>query len=156
MIYILESSWFLINKFNSTNKLYNNLRLNARVVEFHSCRRLKHTYNLHIHNHSIRTLRIRISMSASSSPARSFGSSRLQHLGSISKRRSSPVKKPPEPLRHAVAASLSLSHSSETLRILRVRIHSILVLSFRIACYFVHFSILLSLLWKNYVADQLC
>ncbi|XP_017247716.1 uncharacterized protein LOC108219002 isoform X2 [Daucus carota subsp. sativus] len=58
-------------------------------------------------------------MSASSSPARSSGSSRLHHLGSISKRRPSPAKKPPEPLRRAVAASLSLSHSSETLRILR-------------------------------------
>ncbi|KAK1355374.1 Armadillo-type fold [Heracleum sosnowskyi] len=57
-------------------------------------------------------------MMASYSP----GSFRLQ-LGSISKLRSSPPKTPSEPLRRAVAVSLSLSHSSavasEALRILR-------------------------------------
>ncbi|KAK1396296.1 Vacuolar protein sorting/targeting protein like [Heracleum sosnowskyi] len=60
-------------------------------------------------------------MSANYSPNRSPGSSRLQ-LGNISRLRSSSVKKPPEPLRRAVADSLSLSHPgnpSEAFRILR-------------------------------------
>ncbi|KAK1348248.1 hypothetical protein POM88_054966 [Heracleum sosnowskyi] len=60
-------------------------------------------------------------MSANYSPNRSPGSSRLQ-LGNISRLRSSSVKKPSEPLRCAVADSLSLSHPdnpSEAFRILR-------------------------------------
>ncbi|WOH02547.1 hypothetical protein DCAR_0521936 [Daucus carota subsp. sativus] len=64
-------------------------------------------------------------MATSYSPNRSPGSSRLQ-LGSMSRLRSSSVKKPPEPLRRAVADSLSLSHpgnpsavASEAFRILR-------------------------------------
>ncbi|KAK1349792.1 hypothetical protein POM88_054755 [Heracleum sosnowskyi] len=61
-------------------------------------------------------------MSANYSPNRSPGSSRLQ-LGNISRLRSSSVKKPSEPLRCAVADSLSLSHPdnpSEAFRILRL------------------------------------
>ncbi|KAK2978099.1 hypothetical protein RJ640_009263 [Escallonia rubra] len=62
-------------------------------------------------------------MSASYSPARSpVSSSRLQ-LGSASRLRSSSLKKPPEPLRRAVADCLSSSslshHASEASRILR-------------------------------------
>ncbi|KAK1371102.1 hypothetical protein POM88_037194 [Heracleum sosnowskyi] len=61
-------------------------------------------------------------MSTNYSPNRSPGSSRLQ-LGNISRLRLSSVKKPSEPLRRAVADSLSLSHPdnhSEAFRILRV------------------------------------
>lgn len=50
-------------------------------------------------------------MSTSFSPSRSPGSTRLQ-LGAVSRLRSSSLKKPPEPLRRAVADCLSSSSSS--------------------------------------------
>ncbi|KAK3037806.1 hypothetical protein RJ639_031847, partial [Escallonia herrerae] len=62
-------------------------------------------------------------MSASYSPARSPVSSTRLQLGSASRLRSSSLKKPPEPLRRAVADCLSSSslshHASEASRILR-------------------------------------
>uniref|UniRef100_A0A2N9JBW8 Uncharacterized protein n=1 Tax=Fagus sylvatica TaxID=28930 RepID=A0A2N9JBW8_FAGSY len=55
-------------------------------------------------------------MSSSFSPSRSPGSSRLQlgGAGGVSRLRSSSLKKPPEPLRRAVADCLSSSCSSSS------------------------------------------
>lgn len=78
-------------------------------------------------------------MSTSFSPSRNPGSTKLQ-LGVVSRLRSSSLKKPPEPLRRAVADWLSSSSSShhgspstvvsEASRILRVRNSVTLILWF--------------------------
>ncbi|GMH07937.1 hypothetical protein Nepgr_009777 [Nepenthes gracilis] len=56
------------------------------------------------------------------SPSRSPGSMRLQ-LGAVSRLRSSSIKKPPEPLRRAVADSLSASSSSSSVSALSSHYH---------------------------------